>query len=179
MLAPQRAAKRSTCGKRVIGRMPGTMQARDAGGRAAIAKAQEHVGVVEKLVMARVAPASILRLQIVEIEFGDARLRMHFRIGGDRDVEVGNALEARAPGPPRRQSRPDAARSASAPCGGSPRSATMWRMPSSQYWRAMSRISPRRADAGQVRRAGQRGLALNARDELDACARGSSRRRRR
>ena len=28
MLAPQRAAKRSTCGKRVIGRMPGTIGAR-------------------------------------------------------------------------------------------------------------------------------------------------------
>ena len=39
--APQRAAKRSICGKRVIGRIPGTMLALMPAAGAAIAIAQE------------------------------------------------------------------------------------------------------------------------------------------
>ena len=47
--APQRSANLSNCGKRVIGRMPGTMLTPMPARCAAIAKAQEQVGLEEEL----------------------------------------------------------------------------------------------------------------------------------
>ena len=71
--------------------MPGTMRRVDTRGRAAIAEAQEQVGVVEEL-RDRARRAGVdLALELVEVELGARRLRMLLRIRGDGDLEVTDA----------------------------------------------------------------------------------------
>ena len=118
--------------KLVTGRMPGTIGTAMPAARGAVAEAQKHIDIEEEL-GDRAAGAGIeLALQIVEIVAGAARRGMGLGIGGDADLEIGDALQ---PGDEiggigvaarvRRIAVP-------IPPGGSPRSATMWRIPASQ-----------------------------------------------
>ncbi len=45
--------------------------------------------------MARLAPASILRFQVNQIGLGALRLRVHFRVGSDGNVEVAHIFQQR------------------------------------------------------------------------------------
>ena len=134
----------SMCGKRVIGRMPGTMSARDAGGRALVAEAQEDVRVEEELRDRAVRAGVDLRAQVVEIELRARCLGMHFRVGGDGDVEVADRTAGRARGRRRRQSRPGAARSA----------LPGWRVAAQRDDVPHARVPVRRAPRRGFRRAG-------------------------
>ena len=105
---------------------------RDPGRRGAVAKSQKEIDI-EKVLGDRPVGAGIdLALEIVEVVLGAFRLGMGLGIGGDADLEIGDALQ---PGDQiggkgiaprlRRIGR-------CPPAGGSPRSATMWRMPACQ-----------------------------------------------
>src|SRR5438270_9468208 len=63
MLVPHAFAKRSTCGKRVIGRIPGTIGACTPAAARASRKRRNASVSKKNWVMARVAPASILRFR--------------------------------------------------------------------------------------------------------------------
>ncbi len=74
--------------------MPGDDRGGDAGGQGAVQEAQEHVGV-EKILGDGAGGAGVqLALQIVEVRLGAGGGRVDFRVGGDRDLEVGDAAQA-------------------------------------------------------------------------------------
>ena len=75
------------------------------------------------MIARRAPPASSLPLEIVEIGFARG-FRMHFRISGDADLEIGDAFEGRNEIGRAPRTRRDAAHGGR-PAGGSPRSATM------------------------------------------------------
>ena len=130
--APHAAPNFCTWAKLVTGRMPGTIGTVIPARAARSRKRRKSSTSKKNWVIARVAPASILRLQIVEVGCGARRFGMGLGIGRDADLEIGDASEPGdeiggigiAAGVRRGRPRP--------PAGGSPRSATMWRMPASQ-----------------------------------------------
>ena len=169
-----------TCAKLVTGRMPGTIGTVMPAVRGALDEAQIDVGVEEEL-RDRAGGAGIdLALQIVEIGRGARRLGMGLGIGGDADLEIGDAPQ---PGDEiggigiaagMRRDRPRARRAdrrAAPRCGGC-------RPPSSA--RATSSISARAAPT-QVRCAAGSSarLAGGCAAPSRGCARASSRRRHR
>ena len=78
--------------------------------RARSRKPQEHVDIEEELGDRPVGAGIELALEIVEVVAGAARLGMGLGIGGDADLEIGDALAARRPDRRHRHSRRDAAR---------------------------------------------------------------------
>ena len=129
MPAPQRSAKRHTCAKRVMGRMPGTIGALMPAAAQRSRKRRKTCGVIEEL-RDRAGRAGVdLALEVVEIGLRRAGLRVHLRIGGDRDVKRRDARERRHQFRGVREALRGAAGSARLPWGASPRSATRWRMP--------------------------------------------------
>ncbi len=127
--APARAAKFLVCLKFCTGRMPGTIGIVDAAAAHAVEIA-EIKAVLEKELSDRARRAGVdFGLEHVDVGRHGGAVRMFFRIGRNRDLDVGDALDAgdkiggvaitfgmrrkRSPTPP----------------GGSPRSATMWRTP--------------------------------------------------
>src|SRR4029450_12208361 len=98
---------------------------------AAVAESQETVRVEEELRDRALRAGVELRPEVVELEIGARRLGMHFRIGRDGNLEVRDRSQA--------LHQIDRIRVALGcgtycvvPCGGSPRKATMWRMPCAQ-----------------------------------------------
>src|SRR3984893_9495491 len=66
----------------------------DAGGVRAIAEAKEQIDIEEEL-SDRAAGASVeLALQVVEVVLGALRFRVGLGIGGDADLEIGDALQS-------------------------------------------------------------------------------------
>src|SRR6266404_6113892 len=66
----------------------------DAGGVRAIAEAQEKIDIEEEL-SDRAAGARVeLALQVVEVVLGTLRFRVNLGIGGDTDLEIGDALQS-------------------------------------------------------------------------------------
>ena len=112
--------------------------------------------------MARSRAGVDLALEVIQVELGARRLRMHFGIGRDRDLEVGDALQRRdeiggigktvrlrliRPAALRRiAAQRDDMANAVGPIGA----------------RDLDEFLARRADAGEMRRAGERRLALDA-----------------
>ena len=122
--------------KLVTGRMPGTIGTAIPAAAARSRKSQEQIDVEEELGDRPVGAGVELVLQIVEVVPGALRLGMGLGIGGDADLEIGDPLqpgdEVGGKGVAARDAAHSARRWSSARLGGSPRSATMWRMPASQ-----------------------------------------------
>ena len=122
-------AKRSTCGKRVIGRMPGTIGAWMPAAAQRSRKRRNTSRVVEEL-RDRTRRAGVdLALEVVEIGMPPSAPRVHFRIRRDRNLEgrerrqsrdqvrgIGEAVRVRRVAAP----RPAADRRAARPGDGSP-----------------------------------------------------------
>ena len=159
--------------------MPGWIGAVIPARGAGVAEAQEVLVLEEELGERRRGAGVELALEVVDVGRRARRLRVHLRIGRDRDLEVADRRAAPPPAPPRWRSRPDAARSGSRPWAGrraAPRSAAR---PSGRS-RAPPRASPRgsrRRRSGARRRSAAPGRRWSGSPRW--CGRASCRRRRR
>ena len=147
-----------------------------AGRRAPIAKAQENAGVVEELGDSAGRAGVDLALEVIQIRSRRARLRMHLRVSRDRDVKRRDGGESR-----------DQLRRVAETCGARPMRALPPRQIATQRDQVANALVPvaardcedlaaRGADAGEVRCARERGVALDARhDVVGAFARGAVR----
>ena len=114
-LAPQRCAMRSICGKRVIGRMPGTMLARIPAAAQRSRKRRNTVGIEEELRDGAIRAGVELRLQVVELERRARRFGMHLRDTSRRKSRSRRPTSIPSPDRPRRRSLADAARTLPSP----------------------------------------------------------------
>ena len=147
-----------------------------AGGRESVAKAQENARVVEELGDGAGRTGVDLALEVGQILRRRARLRMHLRVGRDRDVERRERGEGC-----------DQLHRVAKIRGVRPMWALALRRVATQRDQVADALAPvaardrqdlaaRGADAGEVRCAGERRVALDARHELvSALARGAVR----
>src|ERR1700730_14229800 len=66
----------------------------DAGGVRAVAEAKKQIDIEEKLTDRAAGTGVELALQVVEVVLGARRFRVGLGIGGDADLEIGDALQS-------------------------------------------------------------------------------------
>ncbi len=158
---------------------PGTISTSIPAAAASSRKRKKQSGEKKNCVIARSAPASTLRFRFSRSNAAGRRVRMHFGIGGDRNVERRDLLQAGdefggiaiavrvrlifRPGLRRVAAQRDDVANAELPI----------------FARNVVDLIAARADAGEVRGRCQRGFLEDPLDRLRGCARGSSRRRHR
>ena len=93
-LAPQRSAKRCSCGKRVIGKMPGT-DGRSMPAAAPRSRKRRIAVRIEKELGDGARRAGIqFAFQVIEVERGARRLGMSFGVGGHGDFKIRNLAQS-------------------------------------------------------------------------------------
>ena len=99
-----------SCATFETGRMPGTISTSMPAAAASSRKRKKQSGEKKNWVIARSAPASTLRFRLSRSAVAVAESGWHFGIGGDRNVERRDLLQARDQLGGIGDSRPDAAR---------------------------------------------------------------------